>query len=104
MTNSFKKSGQKKGTPPSCRKNPEMIDGFPAYAPKLASKNEGFEAHFFEELFKVESESFWFRSRNRPILWAKKKYFSNAKKFLKIGCGTGFVLSAIEKTFPQMEL
>jgi len=94
---------EKSGSP-SLRKVPELIDGFSAFAPELARANEGFESEFFERLFNIESGSFWFKSRNKLILWAIKKYFSSAKNFLEIGCGTGFVLSAIEKAFPDMEL
>jgi len=89
---------------PSCRESPAIKDGFPAYAPELAEANEGFEPEFFERLFKVEAGSFWFNSRNKLILWAIEKYFPKAKRFLEIGCGTGFVLSAIEEAFPMMEL
>ncbi len=89
---------------PSCQETPITKDGFLAFEPRLSDKNKGFDPQAFEGLFKVEAESFWFRSRNRLILWAIQEYFPNAKKFLEIGCGTGFVLSAIEKTYPQMEL
>ena len=71
---------------------------------KPLSGKIGFESKYFDELFKVESESFWFRSRNRLIIWALKKYFPDAKNFLEVGCGTGFVLSGVEKNFPGLDL
>jgi len=89
---------------PSCLKAPVMKDGFLAYAPELADANEGFEPEFFEKLFSLELKSFWFNSRNKLIIWTIKEYFPNSKKFLEIGCGTGFVLSGIEKAFPNMAL
>ncbi len=89
---------------PSCRKSPVKQDGFLTFAPQLSDENEGFEPEFFEKLFRLESKSFWFNSRNKLILWAIKKYFSGANNFLEIGCGTGFVLWGIEKAFPNVEL
>ena len=71
---------------------------------KPLSGKIGFESEYFDELFKVESESFWFCSRNRLIIWALKKHFPHAKNFLEVGCGTGFVLSGIEKKIPGLDL
>ena len=71
---------------------------------KPLSGKIGFESKYFDELFKVESESFWFCSRNRLIIWALKKHFPHAKNFLEVGCGTGFVLSGIEKKIPGLDL
>jgi SAM-dependent methyltransferase len=47
-----------------------------------------------------EAGSFWFRSRNKLILWALKKHFPYVRSYLEGGCGTGYVLSAVEKAFP----
>ena len=60
----------------------------------------GFKPHYFEELAKLESENFWFRSRNRFILWAMITYSPRISSFLEIGCGTGFVISAVSNQFP----
>lgn len=64
----------------------------------------GFKRHYFSELAALEEKNFWFRSRNRVILWALKKYTSRPNSFLEIGCGTGFVLSGISKLFPSSKL
>ncbi|HET9375365.1 MAG TPA: class I SAM-dependent methyltransferase, partial [Chthoniobacterales bacterium] len=45
-----------------------------------------------------------FRSRNLLITWALRRYFAQASRFLEIGCGTGFVLSAIHREFPALDL
>ncbi len=58
----------------------------------------------FAELFRLEAGHFWFRARNQLIAWAMRRYFPDAKTALEIGCGTGFVLSHLEKTFPDIEL
>lgn len=66
--------------------------------------NIGFKSHYFKELAELEAENFWFRARNKIILWALNKYSPGLKSFLEVGCGTGFVLSAISKQFPKAKL
>lgn len=63
----------------------------------------GFHAEFFEELAEQESKSFWFRARNELIAWAFKKHSPEARTFLEIGCGTGFVIQGLAKRFPHLE-
>ncbi|MBI5591161.1 MAG: methyltransferase domain-containing protein [Deltaproteobacteria bacterium] len=66
--------------------------------------NSGFKAHYFKELAELEAGNFWFRARNRIILWALSRYSPSLKSFLEIGCGTGFVISGISKRFPGLKL
>lgn len=89
---------------PACAKEPLRIDGFLAFAPELAAENEGFESAFFAELAASEATNFWFRSRNRLIVWALRRYFPKAGNFLEIGCGTGYVLTGIREAFPALHL
>ena len=89
---------------PSCMKQPTIHDNRLVFSPEVAEKSEGFNAEHFAELFSLESTSFWFRARNKLINWALRRYFSNASNFLEIGCGTGFVLSSIERQFPNLNL
>jgi len=91
-------------TCPYCAYNPTLISGHLAFAPELANESEGFEAQYFAQLAEVEADYFWFRARNRLIIWALKRYFPDARNFLEIGCGTGFVLSGIEQAFPNLTL
>jgi SAM-dependent methyltransferase len=65
---------------------------------------DGFNSSHFKELAELESGNFWFCSRNKLILWALNKYSPALKSFLEIGCGTGFVISAISKNFPEAML
>jgi len=58
----------------------------------------------FERLAAAEEASFWFRSRNRLLLWAFDTYFPAAGSMLEVGCGTGYVLSAIAASHPQLSI
>lgn len=89
---------------PNCHVIPVLIDGRPAFAPNLALTNDGFRSDYFEDLAKLENDNFWFRARNRLIVWALHRYFKNAESFLEIGCGTGFVLYGISERFSHLKL
>lgn len=89
---------------PSCHVGPGLVGGYPAFSPDLAEDNECFNADYFGQLADIESHNFWFRSRNRLIIWALRRYFPKAKNLFEIGCGTGFVLSGIKDVFPGMFL
>jgi len=75
-----------------------------SFAPNLFGADEYFNPEAFERLFKVEKTNFWFRSRNKLLLWALETYFPHAKSFFEIGCGTGYVLSGIRRKFPGLRL
>ena len=89
---------------PSCNKSPEVVDGFLSFAPNLAAENDGFGPESFERLFKVETANFWFRGRNKLLIRALRKYFPLAKNFFEIGCGTGYVMSGIQREFQNLRL
>ena len=69
---------------------------------KTSSAN--FPVESFARLAKSESTHWWFRSRNEVVIWAIRKYVSHCVDFLEIGCGTGFVLEGISKSFQQFKL
>jgi SAM-dependent methyltransferase len=87
-----------------CGHRPMVIDGFPAFAPELASENSGFREDYFRALAALEADNFWFRARNKLIIWAMQTYQPDCERFLEVGCGTGFVLSGIRTAFPSTEL
>jgi len=64
----------------------------------------GFDTRSFELLPAAEAGSFWFRSRNRLVIWAMRKYFPAATSFLEVGCGTGFVLRGLHEASPDLDL
>jgi len=83
----------------ACGFEPNLQAGFPAYAPALAQSSGGFSASYFVDLAGFEAGHFWFRSRNRLIIWTLKKFCPQFRSFLEIGCGTGYVLSGIASAF-----
>ena len=89
---------------PDCGAKPTLIDGFTAFAPKLARDNAGFRADYFAELAQLEGGNFWFRARNDLIIWALTTWFPDARDVLEVGCGTGFVLRGIHAALPTAQL
>jgi dTDP-4-amino-4,6-dideoxygalactose transaminase len=73
------------------------IAGVKCFAPALAQAEETYPAEAFARLVQLEASSFWFRSRNRIIGRVFRKYLQQPARprVLEIGCGTGFVLSAL---------
>jgi SAM-dependent methyltransferase len=61
----------------------------------------GYKKDFFPCLDRVESNHFWFKSRNKMILQFLRKYgqriFNNVHRMLEIGCGNGNVLRYLRK-------
>lgn len=88
----------------ACGYQPEVIDGFLAYAPELAKEAPGYDPHHYDMLATLEAGSFWFQARNALILDAFREYFPKAGNYLEIGCGTGFVLSAISAAYPALDV
>jgi SAM-dependent methyltransferase len=72
-----------------------QVEGIPMFAPALADTISGFDPKAFGELAELEAEHFWFVARNQLIVGLANKFFPAARRFLEIGCGTGFVLRAI---------
>jgi len=89
---------------PVCGSGPEIINGFECYAPTLAHESEGFRSNYFADLARLEADNFWFRSRNKLILWALAQYAPGFGSLLEVGCGTGFALAGIHERFPDADL
>jgi SAM-dependent methyltransferase len=89
---------------PQCGFEPAILAGYPAFAPELAHAEEGYDPAHFSALAELEAGNFWFRARNRLIIWALGHYFPGARRFLEAGCGTGFVLSGVATAFPGLEI
>jgi len=87
----------------ACGAQPNKQEGFTAYAPALAHGGGGFKASYFADLAGLEAGHFWFRARNRLIIWALGEYCPEFRSFLEIGCGTGYVLSGMAKAYPNVQ-
>jgi len=61
----------------------------------------GFPRQSFARLAAREDRNYWFRARNRLIVWALQRYFPRLRDYLEVGCGTGYVLAAVEAAFPS---
>lgn len=68
------------------------------------SCKDGFNDDLFPLLEKIETKHFWFNRRNQLILWALRTYFPSCRTMIEIGCGTGYVLQAVHRAFPNIEL
>ncbi len=88
----------------NCAYQAPQRDGFVALAPALADQAEGFDPALFTELAALEAGNFWFRARNRLIVWALQRYAAGFGSLLEVGCGTGYVLQGIAAAFPQARL
>lgn len=87
-----------------CGWEPRRINGFLAFAPDLETSTLNYPVGGHEEIHDLEDGNFWFEGRNRLILWAIRRYFTQVSRFLEIGCGTGFVLRAIQGAFASAEI
>lgn len=91
-------------TCPTCGASPERIGGYLAFAPDLAARNDGMEPDAHHRLDGLQDASFWFRARNGLIRDLVTRHFPSAERVLEIGCGTGFVLQALQSALPRSRL
>ncbi|MBK1656436.1 class I SAM-dependent methyltransferase [Allochromatium vinosum] len=89
---------------PACGFKPVQESGIPIFAPELAHGGAGFLPEAFAELAVLEAGNFWFRARNRLIVWALRRYFPSMARYLEIGCGTGYVLAGVADVFPGVSV
>jgi len=84
---------------------PTLENGIVSHAPEFSSDGAGgFKKESFSKLAKFESKSFWFRARNKLIIWGLLRYKQNPVNFLEVGCGTGYVLKEISNVLPTVQL
>ena len=89
---------------PDCHAAPTTINGFLAFAPFLSDGSDAFVPESHEALDRLQDGSFWFRARNRLIIDLVRRFATDAHAVLEIGCGTGYVLSALHEALPQARL
>lgn len=64
----------------------------------------GYPVEAFHRIAAVQQGNYWFESRNRLIVWAMRRFFPDARTFLDVGCGTGYVLEGLHRALPQLAL
>ncbi len=79
-------------------------NGFVQLAPELDETDEGMSRDDFALLEQVEDHHFWFVTRNELITWLTRRFASNARQVLEIGCGTGFVTGALQRALPDARI
>lgn len=89
---------------PQCGFKPQEFGGFVSWAPNIMDSEKGYSKLFFNQLMDIESDNFWFCSRNKIIIELLQKYFPQLATFMEVGCGTGFVLSAVSNSFPKASI
>lgn len=63
-----------------------------------------FPSDSFAELASAEGQHWWFKARNKILLWVLRSKVSPFKDYLEVGCGTGFVLEGVRKNYPEANL
>lgn len=89
---------------PACGFIPPVIDGFHVFAPDLEQGEANFPSEAFAQLATLEAGNFWFRARNKLIIWVLRRHFPEMHHYLEVGCGTGYVLANIAHVYPQAKL
>ncbi len=60
--------------------------------------------HAFDYLATQEAHHWWFRARNKILIWVLHSIYRDRVDFLEVGCGTGYVVSGIATAFPSWNL
>ena len=82
-----------------CGWEPASTDGIVLLAPYISGATESYDPAWYEQLAGLEAGNFWFVARNRLIRWLAQRYLPVTGDYLEVGCGTGFVLQMLHKTF-----
>lgn len=63
-----------------------------------------FPVEAFSDLAAIEVSHWWFRARNKLLLWIMATKVKPKTTYLEVGCGTGYVLQAVARAFPKLDL
>lgn len=88
----------------ACGFQPSVRDGIVYFAPGSAGGTGGDAVYQHEALFAAEQSHFWFRGRERLVVWALRRHFPSAATLLDVGCGRGSLLAGIRARVPALRL
>lgn len=88
----------------ACGWSPKIVGDIPCFAPALSDKGQSYDPAWYAELADLEDGNFWFVARNRLLLQLISSFLPDQGKYLEIGCGTGYVLSAIRRHKPDWRI
>lgn len=80
-----------------CGWEPQRQGGFPLFAPDLAAMGSDYNPAGFDALIAAEQWHFWFGPRARLMSGLIARHFPDARSFLEVGAGTGYVTGVIAK-------
>lgn len=84
---------------------PEFINGYPSFAPHFVEQSyEGFSAAEMALMKVHQANSFYWKTRNSAVGLLVAKYFTDCRRVLDIGCGTGFLTDVISRTLPEAKV
>jgi len=74
------------------------------FAPDFVDGDGSDVEYDWDELTAAEARHFWFRARQRLVVWALGRYFGAARRIIDIGCGSGFVLDGVRRSYPELSV
>jgi SAM-dependent methyltransferase len=74
---------------------PILQDGITRYIGSVKKNHDDYHAEGLDNLYKVESNHFWFKCRRKKIVNFFKKYINTHQNIIEIGSGTGSVSRAL---------
>lgn len=89
----------------ACDFEPPVVDGVRQLVAGADDESQpGYDEEFFEPVAASERGHWWFESRSRLIVWALARFATPLRRYLEVGCGTGFVLQKVGAAFPDAKV